>query len=77
MTHGMNKVSGKPLLGIEHLKQSIIDILTTPIRIRVMRREYGSRVLVANLPFTHVWNEPEIDTNLNGTKVKLEPKVMR
>lgn len=30
--------------GIEHLKQSIIDILTTPNNSRIMRRDYGSRV---------------------------------
>jgi len=42
--HGMNKHTGKRLSGIDHLKQSIIDILTTPIGSRVMRREYGSRI---------------------------------
>ena len=41
---GMNKHTGKPLSGIEHLKQSITDILTTPIGSRVMRRDYGSRL---------------------------------
>ncbi len=40
----MNKETGKELEGIEHLKQSIIDILTTPINSRVMRRDYGSRL---------------------------------
>jgi phage baseplate assembly protein W len=42
---GMNANTGKGLEGIEHLKQSIIDILTTPINSRVMRREYGSRLV--------------------------------
>lgn len=37
-------ISGQPLSGIEHLKQSIRDILTTPIGTRVMQREYGSRL---------------------------------
>ncbi|WP_265041428.1 GPW/gp25 family protein [Wolbachia endosymbiont (group B) of Melanostoma mellinum] len=41
---GMSKKTGKALEGIEHLKQSIIDILTTPINSRVMRRDYGSRL---------------------------------
>lgn len=40
---GVNALTGKPLSGIEHLKQSIADILTTPIGSRVMRREYGSK----------------------------------
>lgn len=35
----------KALEGIEHLKQSIVDILTTPIGSRIMRRDYGSRLL--------------------------------
>lgn len=30
--------------GLEHLRQSIQDILTTPIGTRVMRRDYGSRL---------------------------------
>jgi phage baseplate assembly protein W len=39
---GMNRVTGKALDGIEHLRQSIADILTTPLGARVMRRAYGS-----------------------------------
>lgn len=41
---GTDANSGKPLSGIAHLKQSIRDILTTPIGSRVMRRDYGSRL---------------------------------
>lgn len=41
---GMDANTGKELEGIEHLKQSIIDILTTPIGSRIMRRNYGSRL---------------------------------
>jgi phage baseplate assembly protein W len=36
--------TGKGLDGLEHLFQSIRDILTTPVGSRVMRREYGSRL---------------------------------
>ncbi|MGF7149428.1 hypothetical protein FHS96_003079 [Sphingomonas zeicaulis] len=39
---GMNAATGAALDGIEHLVQSIRDILTTPIGTRVMRRDYGS-----------------------------------
>ncbi len=42
--NGMNKASGKPLADFLHLKQSIKDILTTPIGSRPMRRDYGSRL---------------------------------
>lgn len=42
--NGMNAQSGRDLSGINHLRQSLRDILTTPIGTRVMRREYGSRL---------------------------------
>lgn len=42
---GIDAQSGKSLSGIGHLRQSIRDILSTPIGSRVMRREYGSHVL--------------------------------
>lgn len=41
---GINALNGKKLGGIAHLRQSIRDILTTPIGSRVMRRDYGSRL---------------------------------
>ncbi|MFP3015670.1 MAG: GPW/gp25 family protein [Wolbachia sp.] len=41
---GMRKETGKELEGLEHLKQSMIDILTTLINSRIMRRDYGSRL---------------------------------
>ncbi|WP_237673688.1 GPW/gp25 family protein [Vreelandella profundi] len=41
---GINAKTGKRLDGIEHIRQSIADIITTPIGTRVMRREYGSLV---------------------------------
>ncbi|WP_455481291.1 GPW/gp25 family protein [Bartonella sp. B12(2025)] len=44
MTTGMDRKTGKPLSGIDHLRQSILDILSTRIGTRVMRRDYGSRV---------------------------------
>ncbi len=41
---GTNSTTGKALSGIDHLRQSIQDILTTPIGSRVMRRDYGSNL---------------------------------
>lgn len=38
----MNRETGRALEGIEHLRQSIIDILTTPYGSRLERRTYGS-----------------------------------
>lgn len=40
----MDNLTGKALVGLAHLRQSIADILTTPIGSRVMRRDYGSRI---------------------------------
>ncbi|WP_442489386.1 GPW/gp25 family protein [Halomonas litopenaei] len=39
---GMNADSGRRLERLEHIRQSVRDILTTPIGSRVMRRDYGS-----------------------------------
>lgn len=39
---GVDRATGKTLSGVDHLKQSILDILTTPVGSRVMRRAYGS-----------------------------------
>lgn len=39
---GMHRTTGQAVDGLDHLSQSIVDILTTPIGSRVMRRDYGS-----------------------------------
>jgi len=39
---GVNASTGRALGGMEHLGQSIGDILMTPLGTRVMRRDYGS-----------------------------------
>lgn len=41
---GMSRVSGALLSGIDHIRQSIIDILSTPIGTCVGRRDYGSLI---------------------------------
>lgn len=49
---GTNATTGKALSGVEHLHQSIRDILTTPIGTRVMRRGYGSQLFeLVDAPF--------------------------
>lgn len=40
----MNRNTGRAVDDLEHLRQSIADIITTPIGSRVMRRGYGSIV---------------------------------
>lgn len=39
---GMNRENGAPISDIEHLRQSVTDILLTPIGSRIARRQYGS-----------------------------------
>jgi phage baseplate assembly protein W len=43
-SQGMDAKTGKLLTGIDHLKQSITQILTTRVGTRVMRRSFGSTV---------------------------------
>lgn len=45
MSTGMNRATGKAFADeAEHIRQSIRDILTTPVGSRVMRRRYGSLI---------------------------------
>ncbi|MEK2608493.1 GPW/gp25 family protein [Pseudomonas shirazensis] len=53
---GMDRRTGAPLSGLDHLRQSIEDILTTPVGSRRMRPEYGSRVRrYVDLPVNDGW----------------------
>lgn len=38
----MHRATGQALAEDDHIRQSIADILTTPLGSRIMRREYGS-----------------------------------
>lgn len=50
---GMDRRTGKPITGVEHLKQSIWDILTTRKGSRRERPEYGSDLpLLVDKPMT-------------------------
>lgn len=53
---GMDRRTGKPLSGLDHLRQSIEDILTTPVGSRRMRPEYGSQLRrFVDLPVNEGW----------------------
>ena len=54
---GMNKSDGSTISDIDHIRQSITDILTTPVGSRVMRRLYGSDIFVL------------LDSPMNGATV--------
>lgn len=72
---GMSKITGELLPTDDHLRQSIYDILTTPIGSRLIRREYGSL-----LPF--LIDEPvnpatklKIMSAIATSIIKYEPRV--
>jgi phage baseplate assembly protein W len=53
---GMDRVTGKPLAGLGHLRQSIGDILSTPLGSRRMRPDYGSNLRrYVDLPVNEGW----------------------
>ncbi len=41
---GMDARTGRPVAGVDRLRQSIVTILTTRIGTRVRRRDFGSRI---------------------------------
>lgn len=41
---GMNRTTGAAMSELDNIRQSITDILTTPVGSRVMRRDYGSQL---------------------------------
>lgn len=41
---GINKASGREVTDLDHIRQSVADILTTPVGTRIMRRDYGCLV---------------------------------
>ncbi|EKT4539536.1 GPW/gp25 family protein [Pseudomonas alloputida] len=53
---GLDRRTGQPLSGLDHLKQSIEDILTTPLGTRRMRPEYGSNLRrFVDMPVNDGW----------------------
>lgn len=56
MLIGMSRTTGAPLTGVDHLKQSIGDILSTRKGTRRERPEYGSDIpRMVDLPVTRGW----------------------
>ena len=71
---GLSIDTGKGLGQINHLKQSIRDILTTPIGSRVMRRDYGSRLFEIIDSPTNEDNKTEIYAAVAESLDKWEPR---
>lgn len=52
---GMQAGTGRPIDGLAHLRQSVADILTTPVGSRIKRRQYGSHLFdLIDQPFNGV-----------------------
>lgn len=73
---GMDRRTGLPISGVEHLRQSIEDILTTPLGSRLMRPEYGSTIRrFVDLPVSEGWKsavQAEAARALNRWEPRLE-----
>lgn len=53
---GMDRHTGQPISGIAHLRQSVPDILGTPLGSRRHRMDYGSKVRrFVDLPVNEAW----------------------
>lgn len=53
---GVDAQTGAALAGVDHLRQSVRDVLATPIGGRVMRPAYGSRLLaLVDAPMSPAW----------------------
>ena len=75
MRYGMDRSTGKRIDSLKHLKQSINDILTTPIGSRVMRREYGSELFkLIDKPMSAQLNSDCIAASAKALR-KWEPRI--
>ncbi|WP_443696827.1 GPW/gp25 family protein [Pseudomonas sp.] len=72
---GMDRHTGKPISGIEHLRQSIADILGTPLGSRRHRMEYGSKVRrFVDLPVNEGWKS-SVQAEVASALGRWEPRL--
>lgn len=78
---GMDRRTGLPLSGLDHLRQSIEDILGTPLGSRRMRPEYGSKLRrFVDLPVSEGWRsavQAEVARALGRWEPRLELEQVR
>ncbi|SEN18839.1 hypothetical protein SAMN04487857_111107 [Pseudomonas sp. ok272] len=78
---GMDRRTGLPLSGLDHLRQSIEDILGTPLGSRRMRPEYGSKLRrFVDLPVSEGWKsavQAEVARALGRWEPRLELEQVR
>ncbi|MFG0398298.1 GPW/gp25 family protein [Pseudomonas sp. B21-031] len=72
---GVDRRTGQPLSGLDHLKQSIEDILTTPLGSRRMVPEYGSHLRrFIDLPVNEGWKSA-VQAEVARALGRWEPRV--
>ncbi|WP_085599579.1 MULTISPECIES: GPW/gp25 family protein [unclassified Pseudomonas] len=72
---GMDRRTGQSLSGIAHVRQSIEDILTTPLGSRRMRPEYGSDLRrYVDLPVTGGWKSA-VQAEVARALLRWEPRL--
>ncbi|MEW9683307.1 GPW/gp25 family protein [Pseudomonas sp. TE50-2] len=78
---GMDRRTGLPISGVTHLRQSIEDILTTPVGSRRMRPEYGSNLRrYVDLPINEGWKsavQAEVARALGRWEPRLRLELVR
>ncbi|MER2097037.1 MAG: GPW/gp25 family protein [Pseudomonas qingdaonensis] len=72
---GMSRHGGQTLSGIGHLRQSIEDILTTPLGSRRMRPDYGSKLRrFIDLPVNEGWKSA-VQAEVARALTRWEPRL--
>lgn len=72
---GLDRHTGQALSGVGHLRQSIEDILSTPIGSRRMRPEYGSRLRrFVDLPVNDGWKSA-VQAEVARSLARWEPRL--
>ncbi|MCK9775964.1 GPW/gp25 family protein [Pseudomonas syringae] len=78
---GMDRRTGQPVSGLAHLRQSIEDILGTPVGSRRMRPEYGSKIRrFVDLPVNDGWKsavQAEVARSLGRWEPRLKLERVR
>ena len=72
---GMSNINGKTIDGLEHLRQSIADILATPIGSRVISRDYGSNLFDLIDKPINATTRIQIQTAALDALAKWEPRI--
>jgi phage baseplate assembly protein W len=72
---GLDRRTGQLISGLDHLRQSIEDILSTPLGSRRMRPEYGSKLRrFVDLPVNDGWKSA-VQAEVASTLGRWEPRL--